>query len=59
MDKWLSEFDAAMVKLYAISSEDAGMDDELINRYRDLGPGEAALMYGDDYDLDRVDGWWR
>ncbi|HEY9544925.1 MAG TPA: hypothetical protein VIR56_02895 [Solimonas sp.] len=56
---WLREFDAAMVKFFAIDHQMAGMDDEVLSRYADLLPREAALMFGDDYDLSRVDIGWR
>ncbi len=55
---WLREFDAAMKKLLAIDHDDAGLDEEVLLRYADLIPREAALQYGEDYDLQRVDIGW-
>jgi hypothetical protein len=57
---WLREFDAAMKQLFAIDHCDAGMDEEVLSRYADLSPDEAALLFGEDYDLQRTDiGWFR
>lgn len=55
---WLREFDAAMKRLFAIDHDDAGLDEEVLLRYADLIPREAALQYGEDYDLQRVDIGW-
>lgn len=58
MDSWLEEFDQAMKRYFAIDHHDAGMSEADIARYRDLEPKEAALQYGEDYDLNRIDGPW-
>ena len=58
MDAWLTEFDFYMKKFFAIDHQDAGMDEHQLARYRDLPAREAALTYGEDYDLDRVDQGW-
>lgn len=58
MDQWLTKFDQAMVKFFAINHHDAGMGATELERYRDLEPREAALTFGNDYDLDRVDDGW-
>lgn len=55
---WLHEFDAAMKRLFAIDHDDAGMNEEVLSRYADLLPREAALQFGEDYDLRRVDIDW-
>ena len=55
MDKWLNDFDGFMQQFWGIDSRDAGMDAQQISRYRDLDPKDAALIFGDDYDLDRID----
>lgn len=55
---WLREFDAAMKKLFAIDSEEAGLDENVLLRYADLTPRGAALQYAEDYDLQRVDIDW-
>jgi hypothetical protein len=55
---WLEEFDQAMLGLFAINHSDAGMDEQLLVSYYDLEPREAALAFGNDYDLDRADPLW-
>lgn len=55
---WLREFDAAMKRVFAIDHDEAGMGEEHLLRYVDLAPREAALQYGEDYDLQRVDTHW-
>lgn len=55
---WLCTFDDAMRKLFAIDHDDAGMSEEVILRYADLPPHEAALQFGEDYDLRRIDIDW-
>jgi len=55
---WLKAFDEAMLGLFAIDHSDAGMDEFLLACYADLPPREAALAFGDDYDLDRNDALW-
>lgn len=52
--EWLEEFDEAMLGLFAINHSDAGMDEALLVSYYDLEPREAALAFGNDYDLDRA-----
>lgn len=56
--EWLKAFDEAMLGLFAIDHSDAGMDEFLLGCYADLPPREAALAFGDDYDLDRDDALW-
>jgi len=56
--EWLNAFDEAMLGLFAIDHSDAGMDEFLLGCYADLPPREAALAFGDDYDLDRDDALW-
>ena len=58
MDKWLSDFEAFMKQFWGMDLNDAGLDQVQINRYRDLTPKEAALTFGEDYDLDRIDRGW-
>lgn len=58
MDTWTHEFDANLKRYYAIDHVDAGLSEQDLARYRDLTPQEAALAFGQDYDLDRVDGPW-
>ena len=55
---WLSKLDDSMKVLFAIDHDDAGMSEEVLLRYADLSPREAALQFGEDYDLQRVDIGW-
>lgn len=52
--QWLSSFDEHMLKFFGINHIDAGIDDERLLAYTDLEPREAALVFGEDYDLDRI-----
>lgn len=56
---WLREFDAAMLFFFAINHEEAGMNERELAWYGDLLPKDAALAYGRDFDLCRVDTFWR
>ena len=46
-----------MQALFAIDHKDAGMDDVLLLRYADLPPREAALAFGEAYDLVQFRNW--
>lgn len=52
---WLRGFDAAMKHFFAIDHNDAGMGEEQLSRYAELPPREAALAFGEKFDLDRAD----
>lgn len=54
-ESWLHAFDEHMKAFFGIDHQDAGLSDEELLRYTDLEPKEAALVYGEDYDLDRID----
>lgn len=56
--EWLKDFDEALLALFAINHSDAGMDEFLLGCYVDLPPRDAALAFGEDYDLDRDDALW-
>lgn len=56
--EWLNEFDQAMLGFFAIDHAEAGMDSTELARYCNMPPREAALAYGEDYDLCRVDTYW-
>ncbi|WP_313229609.1 hypothetical protein [Stenotrophomonas acidaminiphila] len=56
---WRDAFNAALQAHFAITIEDAGLSDTELARYADLEPKAAALQFGEDYDLDRVDRGWR
>jgi hypothetical protein len=56
---WLRDFDGAMRKLFAIDHVDAGLDKPALARYADLPAHDAAMQFGEDYDLQRIDiGWY-
>lgn len=55
---WLEAFDEAMLGFFAIDHADAGMDQCLLECYSDLPAREAALAFGEDYELSRVDVVW-
>lgn len=55
---WLEAFDEAMLGFFAIDHADAGMDQCLLECYSDLPAREAALAFGEDYELCRVDTFW-
>jgi hypothetical protein len=55
---WLHKFDEAMLGFFTIDHADAGMDERELSWYADLPPSEAALAYGRDLDLCRVDTFW-
>ena len=56
---WRDAFNATLQSHFAITIEDAGLSDAELARYVDLEPKEAALQFGEDYDLDRIDQGWR
>lgn len=56
---WRDAFNAALQSHFAITIEDAGLSDAELVRYVDLEPKAAALQFGEDYELDRVDQSWR
>lgn len=56
---WRGAFNAALQSHFAITIEDAGLSDAELARYVDMEPKEAALQFGEDYDLDRIDQGWR
>jgi hypothetical protein len=55
---WLRDFDEAMLCFFAIDHADAGMDERELSWYADLPPDDAALAYGQDFDLCRIDTLW-
>lgn len=56
---WRNAFNDALQAHFAITIGDAGLTDTELSRYADLEPKAAALQFGEDYDLDRVDLGWR
>lgn len=56
--QWCHAFNVALQTHFALSIDDAGLTDTELPRYADLGPKEAALTFGEDHDLDRVDHGW-
>ena len=43
---------------FALPIQNAGLTDTELSRYSDLQPKEAALTFGEDHDLERVDRGW-
>ena len=56
---WIKSFDQYMIKFFGVNHIDLGADEDELAYYSNLEPKEAALAYGDDYDLSRVDAGWR
>lgn len=56
---WRDAFNASLQAHFAITIGDAGLTDTELSRYADLEPKAAALQFGEEYDLDRVDLGWR
>jgi len=56
--EWLEDFDHALLSLFAITRREAGINTYLLGCYADLEPREAAMAYGNDYDLDRTPLLW-
>lgn len=56
--EWLRAFDCELHHLFAIDHNDAGVDECLLSLYADLPPRDAALAFGNDYDLERDDSLW-
>lgn len=52
---WRECFYAQLRTLYGMSVEDVCMSDADLEHYMDLEPREAALVYGEDNGLDRID----
>ena len=57
--QWRNGFDTALQSHYAITINDTGLTDTDLARYSELPPEQAALQFGEDYDLDRVGLGWR
>lgn len=55
---WVSQFDQHLKALFAIDHNDAGMDDGDLRLFSDLPPRDAALAFGEEFGLDRVDQGW-
>lgn len=56
--QWCTASNAALQAHFALTIQDAGLTDTELARYSDLQPKEAALTFGEDHDLDRVDRGW-
>ncbi|WP_414491565.1 hypothetical protein [Stenotrophomonas maltophilia] len=56
--QWRTAFNAALQAHFALTIQDAGLTDTELSRYSDLPPKEAALTFGEDHDLERVDRGW-
>jgi hypothetical protein len=56
--QWCTAFNAALQAHFALPIQNAGLTDTELSRYSDLQPKEAALTFGEDHDLERVDRGW-
>ncbi|KAA8996517.1 hypothetical protein FJU31_12895 [Stenotrophomonas cyclobalanopsidis] len=56
--EWLEDFDHALLSLFATTRREAGINAYLLGCYADLEPREAAMAYGNDYDLARTPLLW-
>mgnify|MGYP003582895469 FL=1 len=56
--EWLAAFDEALLALLSIDQADAGMDREELGWYCEMPGKEAAIEYGQDNRLRRVDRVW-
>lgn len=55
---WRDCFYAQIKTLYGMSIEDVGMSNADLEHYMDLEPREAAMVYGEEHDLTRIDRGW-
>jgi len=53
--QWRNGFNAALQARFAITINVVSLTDTDLGRYSVLPPEQAALQFGEDYDLDRVD----
>jgi len=56
--RWLEQFGAAMKHYFAIEVADLGLSETELSWFVDLSPENAALAFGEDYDVQRVDIDW-
>lgn len=58
--EWRRAVDRRLKEIYAITIEDAGVDDDFLKPHWDgkEPPFEFVLWYGNKYDLDPVDAVW-
>lgn len=55
---WLEQFGAAMKHYFAIEIADLGLSETELSGFVDLSPKDAALAFGEDYGVQRVDIDW-
>lgn len=56
-ETWKKTFLSECKKLWGLSINDLTIED-IYTHYGDLEPKEAALIYGEDNNLDRIDRGW-
>ena len=54
---WLRDSDASLKSMLAIDHKDAGLGEIELMRYADLPARDAALQFGEDYELTRIEHW--
>ena len=55
---WRDCFYAQLKTLFGINASDVNMTNADLEHYQDLEPREAALVYGEENDLTRIDRGW-
>lgn len=55
---WRDCFYAQIKTLFGMTVEDVSMSNTDLEHYMDLEPREAALVYGEENGLDRIDRGW-
>jgi len=55
---WLDTFDTELKRLFGVRLDDVDANETTLAYFADLPPHEAALAFGNDYDLERDDALW-
>lgn len=55
---WVTAFSRECQGLWGLTLKDTGLSDEELAEYMDLDPEEAALVWGEDNNLVRIDRGW-
>ena len=50
-ETWIQEVNRELFAVYGITLDDAGVDDDFIDRCLDMTPDEFVDWYGEKYDL--------
>lgn len=55
---WIEAFDSHLRKFFGVDHTEVGLYEGEMILYNDLDPREAALVYGEENDLTRIDRGW-